>query len=566
VTDQSKSVAQAVSAARARAGVPEIINPDQFRNLIELFDFCIESFGSRDAVTSLGHTLTYDDLERHSAALGAYLQQKTDLQPGDRVAIQMPNIIQYPVAMFAVLRAGFVVVNTNPLYSPREIKHQLNDAGVKALILLANVGEAAAKVLPDTPAVKTVIMTEVADLHSPVKGRIINFAARHIKKMIPDYEIVNTISLRKALAQGRKLKLAVAKPAPNDVALLQYTGGTTGVSKGAMITHRNLVANILQAGSVFDTYGFEDGPQTFIGPLPLYHIYSFILAFIVMLQGNHAVLIPNPRDMNAFIGEMKKWKFSGMSGLNTLFVGLYNHPDFKSIDFSGLKMTLSGGMALTSTAANTWKEITGCEVYEGYGLTETSPVVTTNPGGANQLGSIGIPVPNTEIKIVGEDGSEQPIGERGELCVRGPQVMLGYWQNEDETKKIIDEDGWLHTGDVAIVQDDGYLKIVDRIKDMILVSGFNVYPNEIEDVVCTHPEVIECAAIGVPDEKSGEAVKIFIVGKNGPVNIDSLKAHLREQLTGYKMPKHIEQREDLPKSNVGKVLRRELRDEELNSA
>ncbi len=565
MSELSKSVAEAVSAARARAGVPEVINPDQFRNLVELFDFCIESYRDRDAVTSLGHTLTYDELERHSAALGAYLQQKTDLQPGDRVAIQMPNIIQYPVAMFAVLRAGFVVVNTNPLYSPREIKHQLNDAGVKALLLLANVGEAAAEVLADTP-VKTVIMTEVADLHPPIKGRIINFAARHIKKMIPDYTIPDTISFRSAIAQGRKLSLKAVKPAPDDVALLQYTGGTTGVSKGAMISHRNLVSNILQAGSVFDTYGFEKGPQTFIGPLPLYHIYSFTLGFIVMMQGNHTVLIPNPRDMDAFIGEMKKWKFSGMSGLNTLFVGLYSHPEFKNIDFSGLKMTLSGGMALTSSAANTWKEITGCEVFEGYGLTETSPVVTTNPGGANKLGSIGVPVPNTEIKIVGDDGADQPIGERGELCVRGPQVMLGYWQRDDETRKMIDEDGWLHTGDVAIVEADGYLKIVDRIKDMILVSGFNVYPNEIEDVVCTHPDVAECAAIGVPDEKSGEVVKIFVVGKNGPVNIDSLKAHLREQLTGYKMPKHIEERDDLPKSNVGKVLRRELRDEELKSS
>ncbi|MBB3046708.1 long-chain acyl-CoA synthetase [Litorivivens lipolytica] len=565
MSDQIKTVNEAISAARARAGVPETINPDKFKNLVELFHFCIDSYRARDAVSSIGHTLTYDDLERHSAALGAYLQQKTDLKPGDRVAIQMPNIIQYPVALFAVLRAGFVVVNTNPLYSPREIKHQLNDSGAKALILLANVGEAAAEVLADTP-VKTVIMTELADLHPGFKGRLINFAARHVKKMIPDYEIKGSISFKKAVAQGRKLSLNEASPEAGDVALLQYTGGTTGVSKGAMISHRNLVSNILQAASIFDTYGFEDGPQTFIGPLPLYHIYSFTLGFIVMMQGNHTVLIPNPRDLDAFIKEMKKWKFSGMSGLNTLFVGLCKHPEFKTIDFSHLKMTLSGGMALTTAAANTWKEITGCEVYEGYGLTETSPVVSTNPGGANELGTIGVPVPNTEVKIAGEDGSEQPIGERGELCVRGPQVMLGYWQRDDETAKMIDEDGWLHTGDVAVVREDGYLKIVDRMKDMILVSGFNVYPNEIEDVVCAHPEVAECAAIGVPDDKSGEVVKIFVVGKNGPVNVDSLKAHLREQLTGYKMPKHIEQRDELPKSNVGKVLRRELRDEELAKA
>ena len=563
MSEQNKTVNEAISAARARARVPETIDPDKFKNLVELFHFCIESYRSRDAVSSIGHTLTYDDLERHSAALGAYLQQKTHLKPGDRVAIQMPNIIQYPVTLFAVLRAGFVVVNTNPLYSPREIKHQLNDSGAKALILLANVGEAAAEVLADTP-VETVIMTELADLHPGFKGRLINFAARHVKKMIPDYDMPGAISFRKAVAQGRKLTLKEASPESNEVALLQYTGGTTGVSKGAMISHRNLIANILQAASIFDTYGFEEGPQTFIGPLPLYHIYSFTLGFIVMMQGNHTVLIPNPRDMDAFIKEMKKWEFSGMSGLNTLFVGLCKHPEFKNIDFSHLKMTLSGGMALTTAAANTWKEITGCEVYEGYGLTETSPIVSTNPGGANELGTIGVPVLNTEIKIAAEDGSEQPIGERGELCVRGPQVMLGYWQRDDETAKMIDEDGWLHTGDVAVVREDGYLKIVDRMKDMILVSGFNVYPNEIEDVVCAHPEVAECAAIGVPDDKSGEVVKIFVVGKNGAVNEDSLRAHLREQLTGYKMPKHIEQRDELPKSNVGKILRRELRDEEMS--
>lgn len=564
MSEQTQSAAEVVSAARARTGVPETINPDQFRNLVELFDYCIDRYRDRDAVTSLGHTLSYGDLERHSAALGAYLQQEVGLQPGDRVAIQMPNIIQYPVTLFAVLRAGFVVVNTNPLYSPREIKHQLNDAGAKALILLANVGEAAAEVLAETP-VETVIMTELADLHPLVKGRLINFAVRYIKKMVPDYQIAGAIPFRKALAKGRKLSLAVSKAKPDDVALLQYTGGTTGVSKGAMISHRNLVANVLQAGSIFDTYGFEEGPQTFIGPLPLYHIYSFTLGLIVMLQGNHTVLIPNPRDVDAFVKEMGQWKFSGMSGLNTLFVALYKHPQFKQLDFSNLKMTLSGGMALTSSAAKTWEDITGCQIYEGYGLTETSPVVSTNPGGANQLGTIGVPVPNTEIRIVGEDGTEQPVGERGELCVRGPQVMLGYWQRPDETAKMIDEDGWLHTGDVAVLQEDGYLKIVDRMKDMILVSGFNVYPNEIEDVVCAHPEVAECAAIGVPDEKSGEVVKIFIVGKNGPVDEDSLKTHLRQQLTGYKMPKYIEQRDDLPKSNVGKILRRELRDEELKS-
>ncbi len=560
----ASAVAEAIAAARTRTGIPDVIDPARFNSLVELIDHCVTTYASKPAVTSLGNTLSYRELDDASAAFAAYIQNYTDLQPGDRIAIQMPNLVQYPVTLFGALRAGLVVVNTNPLYSAREIRHQLNDAEVKALVVLANVADTVAGELANTP-VKTVIVTELADLHGPLKRTAINFAARHIKKMIPEYSIPGAISFREVIAKGRKHALKPVQSKAEEVALLQYTGGTTGVSKGAMICHRNLIANVLQGGSIFQSFGLGVGTETFIAPLPLYHIYSFALSLIVMMQGNHTVLIPNPRDIDGFVKELGKWKWSGMSGLNTLFVALSQHPEFSKLDFSGLKVTLSGGMALTAGAAKTWKEITGCDVYEGYGLTETSPVVSINPGGHNRVGSIGVAVPSTEICVVSDDGEKLGIGEAGELCVRGPQVMLGYWQRPDETDKVIDADGWFHTGDIAVVDEDGFMRIVDRKKDMILVSGFNVFPNEIEDVASAHPQVAECAAIGVPDEKSGEAVKLFIVAKNGGVDKGELKSFLKERLTGYKMPKHIEFRDDLPKSNVGKVLRRELRDEELKT-
>ncbi|MFQ3199918.1 MAG: long-chain acyl-CoA synthetase [Zhongshania sp.] len=554
-------IAAAINTARERANLPMSIDLNQYANLVDMFAYCATEFADQPAVSCMGKTLSYRELDVFSAQFACYLQSHTNLQAGDRIALQMPNILQYPVALFGAIRAGMIVVNTNPLYSERELKHQLIDAGAKVLVVLANVAEAAAAVVADT-AVETVIVTEIADLHTGIKRPLINTVVKHLKKMVPDVSFENAVTYRKALSLGKSGRYTPAAPKPEDIALLQYTGGTTGVSKGAMISHRNLMANVLQSKQLFESYGLKEAAEIFLSPLPLYHIYSFMLTFCVMMQGNHAVLIPNPRDLDTVIKEMKRWRWSGMSGINTLFVQLCNHPEFKTLDFSSVKATLSGGMALTAGAAKEWMAMTGAEVYEGYGLTETSPVVSINPGGANQIGTIGIALSGTEIRIVNEVGEDVGIGERGELCVRGPQVMIGYWQRQDETDKTI-KDGWLHTGDVAVVQADGYMRIVDRIKDMIIVSGFNVYPNEIEDVLSEHPNIAECAAIGVPDEKSGEAVKIFVAAKRGNIDEVELKAFLRERLTGYKLPRYIEVRDELPKTNVGKVLRRSLRDEEL---
>ncbi|MBO6752296.1 MAG: AMP-binding protein [Spongiibacter sp.] len=561
LSEQQQQIAETINAARKRLDLATDVDLQQFSSLVDMFDYCVSSYTNNPAVSCLGYTLSYGDLDRLSAQFASYLQQHSGLQPGDRIAIQMPNILQYPVVLFGALRAGMIVVNTNPLYSERELKHQLNDSGAKAVVVLANIAKTAEAVVPDT-GVETVIVTEVADLHPPLKRTLINGVLRHVRKEVPAVSFRKSIPLRKALAQGKSGNYQKAQPKAEDLALLQYTGGTTGVSKGAMISHLNLMANVLQSQANFTSYNLGIGKETFIAPLPLYHIYSFMLAFLVMLEGNHSVLIPNPRDLNSVIKEMKRWKWSGMSGINTLFVQLCKHPEFASLDFSALKVTLSGGMALTHGAAHEWKKMTGAEIYEGYGLTETSPVVSVNPGKGNQVGTIGIPLPGTDIRLVDDDGNDVGVGGRGELCVRGPQVMMGYWQRPDETDKTI-IDGWLHTGDVAVVQEDGFLKIVDRKKDMILVSGFNVYPNEIEDVLSEHPNIAECAAIGVPDEKSGEVVKIFVAPKEGSIDEGELKAFLRDRLTGYKMPRYIEVRDELPKTNVGKVLRRTLRDEEL---
>ena len=557
----SQLLSERIAQGQQKVGIPTEVDLGQFANLVSMFDHCVNTFADKPATSCLGHTLSYGELEKLSGQFASFLQNHTDLKAGDRIAIQLPNVLQYPVVLFGAMRAGLIVVNTNPLYSERELKHQLNDSGAKAMVVLANIAKTAEAVIPET-GVETVIVTEVADLHSPVKRTLINTVLKHIRKEVPKTSFDNVLSLRQALSKGRSGKFTPAAPDAEALALLQYTGGTTGVSKGAMISHRNLMANVLQSKSLFESYGLKMGEETFIAPLPLYHIYSFMLAFVVMLQGNHSVLIPNPRDLDSLVKAMGKWSWTGMSGINTLFVQLCKHPGFRELDFSKVKVTLSGGMALTAGAAKQWKEITGAEVYEGYGLTETSPVVSINPGGHNQIGTIGLPLPGTEVKLVDDDGNEVELGERGELCVRGPQVMMGYWQRPDETEKTI-KDGWLHTGDVAVVQEDGYLKIVDRKKDMILVSGFNVYPNEIEDVLSGHPNIAECAAIGVPDEKSGEVVKIFVAPKEGSIDEEELKGFLRERLTGYKMPRYIEVRDELPKTNVGKVLRRTLRDEEL---
>ena len=556
----------AIRGARDACGIAQEIDANKYPNLLTLFEESVKKYADKPAVSSVGNTLSYADLDKLSAQFACYVQNETSLKAGDRIAVQMPNLVQYPVVVWGAMRAGLIIVNTNPLYTTRELKHQLNDSGAKAIVVMAAVAETLAAVVDETP-VEHVIMTMPADLHPPLKRTVINFAAKHVKKMIPKVSISGAISLPNALKKGKSGSFTPCHPAPDDIAVLQYTGGTTGVAKGAMLSHSNLVANMMQAGELFPNFGIKQAEDVFIFPLPLYHIYAFIMSAVSLSQGNHGVLIPNPRDLDAFVAEMSKWKFNGITGLNTLFVGLCNHEGFRKLDFSHLKLTLSGGMALTEAAANRWKEVTGCVVSEGYGLTETSPCVSINPAGKQKIGTIGIALPSTEICLKDDEGNiVDAIGERGELCVRGPQVMKGYWQRQEATDEMIDSEGWLATGDVAIATDDGYLKIVDRKKNMILVSGFNVYPNEIEDVVTSHPDVLECAAIGVPDQKSGEAIKVFVVPSKADLSTDELKAFLKTVLTGYKMPRHIELRDDLPKSNVGKILHRELRDEELKKA
>jgi long-chain acyl-CoA synthetase len=540
------------------ADIPRTINPAEYGSVLEIFRTSVRNYGDLPSMSNMGRTLSFNDIDTLSAAFAAYIQNETDLKPGDRIAVQMPNILQYPVVVFGALRAGLIVVNTNPLYTAREMLHQFNDAGCKALVAVANFGNLVQEVLPQT-GIKYLFMTEIGDMLPPVKRMITNFVIRRVKKMIPDYSLPTAIPFTRALAKGKSQKFIEARPTHDDIAVLQYTGGTTGVSKGAMLTHGNLVANLLQMRAVWT--GFNPGKEVMMAPLPLYHIFAFAVSCLGMMErGGHTVLITNPRDMDGFVKEMARWPFTIMVGLNTLFVGLMHHKGFRELDFSKLKMTVSGGMALQVQVAQDWQKLTGCGICEGYGMTETSPVVSMNPLSHNQLGTIGMPVPGTQIKITDDAGNEQPLGERGELCVKGPQVMKGYWQRPDSTGETIDAEGWLKTGDIAIVQPDGYLKIVDRKKDMILVSGFNVYPNEIEDVAASCPGVLESAAIGVPDEKSGEAVKLFVVKKDPNLTEEAVKAHMRANLTGYKVPRTIVFRADLPKSNVGKILRRELRD------
>lgn len=545
------------------AGITAEINPDEFPNIQAVLKQSCQRFADKPAFSNLGKTITYGELYALSGAFAAWLQQHTDLKPGDRIAVQLPNVLQYPVAVFGAMRAGLIVVNTNPLYTAREMEHQFNDSGAKALVCLANMAHLAEKVVPKTQ-VRHVIVTEVADLLPPLKRLLINSVIKYVKKMVPAYNLPQAVRFNDALALGKGQPVTEANPQANEVAVLQYTGGTTGVAKGAMLTHRNLVANMLQCRALMGS-NLHEGCEILITPLPLYHIYAFTFhCMAMMLIGNHNVLISNPRDLPAMVKELGKWKFSGFVGLNTLFVALCNNEAFRALDFSALKITLSGGMALQLSVAERWKAVTGCAICEGYGMTETSPVAAVNPSEANQVGTIGIPVPSTLCKVIDDAGNELPLGEVGELCIKGPQVMKGYWQREDATAEILDSNGWLKTGDIAVIQADGYMRIVDRKKDMILVSGFNVYPNELEDVLAALPGVLQCAAIGVPDEKSGEVIKVFIVVKPGmTVTKEQVMEHMRANVTGYKVPRQIEFRDALPTTNVGKILRRELRDEEL---
>ncbi|MEX6678442.1 long-chain-fatty-acid--CoA ligase FadD1 [Pseudomonas sp. W2Oct36] len=544
-------------------GIAADIDPDQYPNVQAVLKQSCERFANKPAFSNLGKTLTYGEMYALSGAFAAYLQQHTDLQPGDRIAVQLPNVLQYPVAVFGAIRAGLIVVNTNPLYTAREMEHQFNDSGAKALVCLANMAHLAEKVVPKT-GVKHIIVTEVADLLPPLKRLLVNSVIKYVKKMVPPFHLPKAVKFNDVLAKGHGQPVRDVSPTGDDVAVLQYTGGTTGVAKGAMLTHRNLIANMLQCRALMAA-NLNEGTEILITPLPLYHIYAFTFhCMAMMLSGNHNVLISNPRDLSAMVKELSKWKFSGFVGLNTLFVALCNNADFRHLDFSSLKLTLSGGMALQTAAAERWKEVTGCSICEGYGMTETSPVASVNPFQKIQMGTIGIPVPSTLCKTINDAGEELPVGEVGELCIKGPQVMKGYWQNQAATDEMLDTDGWLKTGDIAIIQPDGYMRIVDRKKDMILVSGFNVYPNELEDVLATLPGVLQCAAIGIPDEKSGEAIKLFVVCKPGTtLSKDQVMEHMRANVTAYKVPRSVEFRDALPTTNVGKILRRELRDEEL---
>ncbi len=550
------------------AGVPADIDVNQYPSLVELLEESFKKFADRKSFICMDKSITYRELDEMSAAMGAYLQSK-GLQKGARVAIMMPNVLQNPVASSAILRAGYTVVNVNPLYTPRELEHQLKDSGAEAIIILENFASTLEKVIAKTN-VKHVIMGTMGDLLG-FKGVIVNFVVRKVKKMVPAYSIPNAVPFNDALAAGRKLKLNKPKLTGDDVAFLQYTGGTTGVSKGATLLHRNILANVLQNDAWLQP-ALKKPPhvdQIFIVcALPLYHIFALTACFLLAVRaGGVNLLIPNPRDMAGFVKELAKYQVNSFPAVNTLYNGLLNTPGFDKLDFSKLKSCFGGGMAVQKPVADKWTQVTGVALSEGYGLSETSPTLTCNPADTDKFsGSIGIPVPSTYLSIRDDDGNEVPLGEPGEICAKGPQVMAGYWNKPEETAKVMTADGFFRTGDIGIMSPDGYTKIVDRKKDMILVSGFNVYPNEVEEVIASHPGVLECAVIGVPDAKSTEAVKAFVVKKDPNLTAQDVIKFAATELTGYKVPKHVEFRTELPKTNVGKILRRELRDEKPKAA
>ena len=540
------------------AGVPAEIDLNEFRSIVSVLETSCQRFRDRPAFENLGRTLTYAEIDDLSARFGAYLIHELKMKRGDRIAIMMPNLLQYPIAIFGALRAGLTVVNTNPMYTARELHHQMVDSGATAIVVLDNFAHTVAEVVNDSP-LKHVITTGAGDMLSFAKGKLVNFVLRYVKKAVPEYHIPGAIRFKALLNHQHKLPAVDIES--GDIAFLQYTGGTTGVAKGAMLTHRNLVANMQQA-SVWLGTNIDCGKEAIITALPLYHIFALTANCLVFMKfGGINHLITNPRDMPGFVKTLSQLRFTGITGVNTLFNGLLNTPGFDKVDFSNLKFTLGGGMAVQRAVAERWKKVTGVPLIEAYGLTETSPAACINPMNMTDYnGSIGLPVPSTECCVKDENGKQLGVEEVGELCVRGPQVMKGYWNRPQDTAKVISPDGWLHTGDMAKMDKDGYFFIVDRKKDMILVSGFNVYPNEIEDVVAEMDGVLEVAAVGVPDEKSGEAVKLVIVKKDPNLSAEQVKAHCKENLTGYKQPRYIEFRTELPKSNVGKILRRELRD------
>jgi len=541
-------------------GVPETINPDAYPSLIEMFEKFSKQYANFPAFSNLGTKLTYRELDSLSLQFAAYLQQGLQLQKGDRVAIMLPNLLQYPVALFGILRAGLVVVNVNPLYTPPELEHLLKDSGATTIIVLANFAQTVEKTLEST-SIKNVIITEVGDLMGALKGSLVNLAVKYIKRMVPSWKIPEALRFSKALLMGKQYPYQRPIVKGDDIAFLQYTGGTTGHPKGAILTHRNMVANVLQCACWIKA-AVHPGEDIVLGALPLYHIFSLtVCCMTFMALGVECLLITNPRDINHFVKVLTKVPVTVFVGLNTLFKGLLHHPHFKNADFSRLKLTMAGGMAVQASVAEAWKRVTGVCVLQGYGLTETSPVVSINPIDLTHFNeSIGVPVPATDVFIRDDKGQEVSRGEEGELCVKGPQVMQAYWHQPNATREVMDKDGCLRTGDIARMDERGFLYIVDRKKDMILVSGFNVYPNEIEEVLSAHPGIEEAAVIGVPSEKTGEAVKAFIVRSDSRLTEHDIINHCRQSLTAYKIPKLITFRDALPKSDVGKVLRRALRE------
>lgn len=542
-------------------GVPKEINPDSYPSIVAAFEESCDKYSNKVAFENMGVAMTFKELRQHSENFAAWIQNNTTLVPGDKIAIQMPNLLQYPVCIYGSLLAGMIVVNVNPLYTSREMEHQFNDSGAKAVVIVANFCHELEECLPKT-GLKHVIVTRIPDMFPQPKQFIVNLVLNYVKKMVPKYNLPNAIDFRE-LVKDRGLKPKPVEIKNTDTAFLQYTGGTTGVSKGAVLTHRNVIANMEQMRGLMGDV-ITEGEEIIITPLPLYHIFSLTvncLAFICM--GGKNILITNPRDMPAFVKELQKNRWTVMTGVNTLFNGLLNNEDFKKLDFSSVKLVIGGAMAIQKVVAEKWRDVTGTLLVEGYGLTESSPVASANPiDGRARIGTIGIPVPSTNMKLCDDAGNEVAVGERGEINIKGPQIMQGYYNLPEETANVL-KDGWLRTGDVAVMSEDGFFTIVDRIKDMILVSGFNVYPNEVEDVIASHPKVLEVAAIGVPDAKSNEAVKVFIVKKDPSLTEQEIKDFCHEKMTGYKRPKHVEFRDELPKTNVGKILRRALREEEL---
>ena len=545
-------------------GVPADIDPDRYASLRDIFEEACTAHRHSPAFTNMGATLSYAQLDELSRAFAAWLQRKSGLLPGDRVALMMPNILQYPVALFGTLRAGMTVVNTNPLYTARELEHQLKDSGAKVIVIVENFMHVLQQVLPRTD-LKKVLVTRIGDLLGVPRGMIVDFVLKHVRKQIPDWTVPGASTFKGALGAGLGLKLEPVALGPEDIAFLQYTGGTTGVAKAAILTHRNMVANVLQASAWVSPSLKANEARVVITALPLYHIFALTTNCLAFLSlGARNVLITNPRDFESFVADLRKYKFSFISGVNTLFNALLHTPGFETVDFSGLRVTFAGGMALQAVVATRWKAVTGCVVTQGWGLTETAPIATANPAGLDFNGSIGLPVPSTDISIRDDAGKELPVNGVGEICVFGPQVMRGYWRRPDETQQVMFGD-WLRTGDIGRMDARGFVYIEDRKKDMILVSGFNVYPNEVEGVIASHPGVLEVAAVSQPDENSGEAVALFVVKKDPALTAEALIAFSRTALTGYKIPRHVYFRTELPKTNVGKILRRALRDE-LKSA